>query len=1008
MLERNTGHEIVTRDYQNKGGAKAHVLNGSEIVHNMAEQLSKSFANKVAALRRLKLKAEETVRNYQHNSSLTRDDVKYVNMKDFNLSNVNVQYHPKFQQEVSFSTSGVHIPVDIYDGYPEVLNGLKWTEVLDEVFKENNPENDPQLLWQFFGSKVGFMRVYPVNRWKEIPSSIDLYDVRRRPWYIQGSTSSKDMLILMDTSGSVHGQTFAIMKQAVKTLLNTLEENDYVNVAWFSNKAGWASCFDRFVQANSWNKKTFFEGIDALQDGGMSSYSAALEFAFQAFNNFSAEKRDYEGAECHKVVMIFTDGGTDKPEDILEKYNKKKNIRIFTYAVGPHAIPVNAVKWLACENRGYFSTISALGGIRTKIQEYPNVLVRPMALSDGQSETYSTVYTDAGGVGMVITVTLPVYNQSEYSGNQSSVGVVGIDTPVTAIEASLPRQKTGPNSYTFAINRNGFVLLHPKMKPQHVYLADDPDIDFLDLEPDDSQSQNPYFSSLRKDMIDEKTGSQKFLTYINSGDKFHVVLKNVTYHFTPIFNTSMSLGIVMPDDRTGYLSFIRNDKVTNIDVNLAKDGILIAPWEFCSGLNTSSDMATFLNDLNEKLAKDHKSCNEEMINRLDWDIQMTEMVQRLLSVSSFNNKIGKWSAVFIGTEGGLTRFFPKSEEQNVLKIRDPLKVTYYKKALYYPTWTFMLPNEFGQNESSPVVTAVKPITVKMKEVTYQPAVFGVQLFEWAVVDLIRNCQIQIQDQMEPKEPLESYLLDDGGYIIASHLKENAAHAGKFLGEVDPALMLELVNNSVYKRRLEYDYHAICTREEHKVTAASSSHRIPPITALLRAGYHMATDALLWLLMTGWSGAGVTEVDAELEVSLRATNYTCTKQRTLYYFPPVNELEPDTARGMVQCENCTRNYATMRLLKTNLLLVMVTQRDECPFNLCNEKEKFNYLKEEVIVRNLCDEEKQLRYRRRPPPSTCYAFHPREDFSECSSATVVSLAQSLLMIVIALAFIAQRVF
>ena len=70
--------------------------------------------------------------------------------------------------------------------------------------------------------------------WAQNDSEPDLFDCRLRPWYLQAAASAKDMIILVDTSGSMMGVRKEIAKQVVLTLLDTLHENDFINIYKFS------------------------------------------------------------------------------------------------------------------------------------------------------------------------------------------------------------------------------------------------------------------------------------------------------------------------------------------------------------------------------------------------------------------------------------------------------------------------------------------------------------------------------------------------------------------------------------------------------------------------------------------------------------------------------------------------------------------------------------------------------------------------------------------------------
>lgn len=111
------------------------------------------------------------------------------------------------------------------------MGTIKWTEQLDDIFLDNY-KTDPSLSWQFFGSTTGIMRQFPASKWNTDP--VDLFDCRLRSWYIEAATSPKDMVVLMDVSGSMKGQRKDIARHVVYNILETLGPNDFVNIYKFA------------------------------------------------------------------------------------------------------------------------------------------------------------------------------------------------------------------------------------------------------------------------------------------------------------------------------------------------------------------------------------------------------------------------------------------------------------------------------------------------------------------------------------------------------------------------------------------------------------------------------------------------------------------------------------------------------------------------------------------------------------------------------------------------------
>ena len=65
-------------------------------------------------------------------------------------------------------------------------------------------------------------------------SQVDTFDCRMRLWYIDASLSPKDVIILVDNSGSMM-TSHDVARHVVNSILETLGSNDFFNVLMFND-----------------------------------------------------------------------------------------------------------------------------------------------------------------------------------------------------------------------------------------------------------------------------------------------------------------------------------------------------------------------------------------------------------------------------------------------------------------------------------------------------------------------------------------------------------------------------------------------------------------------------------------------------------------------------------------------------------------------------------------------------------------------------------------------------
>ncbi|XP_011473086.2 voltage-dependent calcium channel subunit alpha-2/delta-2 isoform X3 [Oryzias latipes] len=1021
VLQHVTGTEQMKSIYnEKKSQFEIKRNNPKDLVERVARDISKLLNSKRKALEKLAREAEQLQKEHVWQDGVTENDISYYDSKadsDYQMedgeeeipteisSSLELEFvpDPNFKNKVNYSSSAVQIPTDIYKGSPVILNELNWTQALERVFIENRRE-DSSLRWQVFGSATGVTRYYPATPWRA-PNKIDLYDVRRRPWYIQGASSPKDMVIIVDVSGSVSGLTLKLMKTSVMEMLDTLSDDDYVNVARFNEKAdAVVPCFKTLVQANVRNKKIFKEAVMHMQAKGTTDYKSGFTFAFEQLLNETGAPR----ANCNKMIMMFTDGGEDRAQDIFEKYNwPNKTVRVFTFSVGQHNYDVTPLQWIACANKGYYFEIPSIGAIRINTQEYLDVLGRPMVLAGPKAKQvqWTNVYQDALGLGLVITGTMPVFNltaDSVSSQNQLILGVMGVDVAINEIKKKTPTYRLGANGYTFAIDPNGYVLLHPNLQPKIINFREPVTLDFLDAELEDTNKEE-----IRRQMIDGKSGQRKIRTLVKSVDERYIDEVVRTYTWTPVEGTNYSLGLVLPTYSENHIKANISDQILQVQYfesllpnTFESEGhVFIAPREYCNELELSNNNTEFLLNfisLMEKVTPDSKQCDNLLLHNLILDTgiirQLVEKVWRNKDLNTYG-----FLAVFAATDGGITRVFPNKAAETWEEDPEPFNATYYRRSLDNSGYIFRAPYRTSRDEllnpenDTIGILVSTALNLAVGGKTIKPAVVGVKLDLEAWTEKFKILASNQTDSRQGSntcgpnkgcemdceansEDLLCYLVDDGAFLIMSNQKDYVNRVGMFFGDVDSYLMYALYNNSFYNRKQSYDYQSVCERlTNSEAGAAPRGVFVPTVADFLNlawwtsaAAWSLFQQVLYGLAHNSWF---ITDkVNAE---GLDSKERSCVTIQTQFYMTNLSS----SYNILQDCGNCSRLIHARRINNTNLLFVVA---EKMPCYTC-EIERLSQEEEEFKEENPCESINVARYRKRP--SMCFDNNLAENTSDC---------------------------
>jgi len=190
--------------------------------------------------------------------------------------------------------------------------------------------------------------------WPGVSDCSTSYDPRFRDWYAGAAAGPKDVVIVIDVSGSMNSYSrMQLAREAAIKVVDTFTTADYATVIKFSSTATKYSA--QLLNMDRANREAMKQWMgSSLNAGGGTNFIDAFEKVSEVFQASASAT-----SNCNRVVLFLSDGEPNSwsPSDYVATTAKLASAKLLTYAFGSGA-PTSILKQLACDNQGIVYTVS--------------------------------------------------------------------------------------------------------------------------------------------------------------------------------------------------------------------------------------------------------------------------------------------------------------------------------------------------------------------------------------------------------------------------------------------------------------------------------------------------------------------------------------------------------------------------------------------------------------------------------------------------------------------------